>query len=82
LYSFWGRTNDAEVGNAKRAIVDAIEQLDLVVIDEFDRSTLPERKLHFWVAFGDIFNLLYNAKKAMIVLSNSKALELQENGYS
>jgi DNA replication protein DnaC len=81
LVQLLGETNDAEVGNAKRAIVDAIEQLDLVVIDEFDKEYATGTKTTFsGVAFGDIFNLLYNAKKAMIVLSNSKLLELQENG--
>lgn len=72
---------DCQIDPEQKPLLEYVQQLDMLVIDEFDKEHNTGTKERFsGVAFGDIFNLFYNQRKAMIVLSNSKVVNLKEDG--
>ena len=72
---------DCQMDSTKKPLLEYVQQLDMLVIDEFDKENKTGTKERFsGVAFGDVFNLFYNQQKAMIVIANSKIADLLDDG--
>jgi len=72
---------DCQIDPEQKPLLEYVQQLDLLVIDEFDKENKTGTKERFsGVAFGDIFNLFYNQRKAMIIIANSRATDLKDDG--
>jgi len=61
-----------------RLLLERIKKSDLLIIDEFDKEYKVMDKFRFsGLEFGNLFNLLYERKKSIVLISNLSMDEIQ-----
>jgi len=64
-----------------RLLLERIKKSDLLIIDEFDKEYKVMDKFRFsGLEFGNLFNLLYERKKSIVIISNLSMDDIKEAG--
>lgn len=71
---------DAALFPEQNQLLKSVYELDIIVIDEFDKETrVGSKDKYTGVEFGSFFNHFYNKKASIILISNYSVEELRGN---